>query len=73
MDDVKVKYRRNRKDWARITERVVVLFESSLVERIDQWGISSGKHNRSDAIRALVERGLEAFEAEGRNGGGEGR
>lgn len=42
------------------TARVVVLITPEQLSRIDAWGVGKGKQNRTEAIRSLVDIGLEA-------------
>lgn len=42
------------------TIRVVVHMRPDLVKRVDAWGAGKGKANRTEAVRDLLEEGLEA-------------
>lgn len=42
------------------TARVVVLLSPDQVGKIDEWGAARGKANRTETIRSLLDRGLEA-------------
>lgn len=43
--------------------RVVVLLDSAEVNRIDKIGVSLGMRSRSEAIRSMLRRSLDAEEA----------
>lgn len=44
------------------TDLVAVRLPSTLIKRIDRWAKKAGRTNRSEAIRALIDAGLEAKE-----------
>ena len=48
------------------TERVTLLGEPEFVTRVDDWSFANRVRTRAEAIRQLVEKGLEAFANEGR-------
>lgn len=50
------------------TERVHLLISSAELEEVDSWGFSQHIRSRSEAIRRLIVKGLEAWKAEGKSG-----
>ncbi len=52
------------------TERFQLMFQPSLVERIDEWGWERRIRTRAETIRVLVEKGLEATASEMAAGNG---
>jgi len=42
-------------------QRLVVLVPERDLAKIDQWGIAEGKTCRSDAVRDLINKGLESY------------
>lgn len=46
------------------SERFVLMMEPSIIEAIDDWGFSNRVRTRSEAIRRLVRKGMEATQAE---------
>lgn len=46
------------------SEKIVTLFEPSLLKRIDDFRFENRIGARAAVIRILIERGLEAFEAD---------
>lgn len=50
------------------TERFQLMWEKSLVERVDDFGFSNRIRTRASAVRQLVLKGLEAYEAEKEKG-----
>jgi hypothetical protein len=52
------------------TERFQLMFQPSLVERIDEWGWERRIRTRAETIRVLVEKGLEASASEMAAGSG---
>lgn len=45
--------------------RVVVLLHPDVVRDVDRWGIARGGKTRTDAIRGLLQEGLETKKAPG--------
>jgi metal-responsive CopG/Arc/MetJ family transcriptional regulator len=53
--------------------RMEMRFPAAMVDSVDRWrGRLPGVPSRCEAVRRLIEKGLEAVEAEGRNENGAG-
>ncbi len=51
--------------------RLEMRIPTSLVEEVDRWrGVQPGVPGRSEAVRRLVEKGLNAWKTEGQTEGG---
>lgn len=58
MSDTKKGYRRIRQNDNRV--RVVTILPEDLVGKVDAWGIPAGMQSRTEAIKELIGKGLEA-------------
>lgn len=58
-------YAENRQKKIRPRQRLIIELENEFVDRIDYYGAETGRVSRSEALRALINAGLDAW-AKGR-------